>query len=146
MFARSLLTFSNLGGHGALTIALKNPGVYTSVSAFAPICNPTKCPWGEKAFTGYLGEDKSAWAAYDATELAKSYSGPSIPILCDQGEADDFYPKKQLLPENFIEACGSNSALNLEFRFQPGYDHSYYFIATFAEDHIRFHARALSGQ
>lgn len=133
----------SMGGHGALICALKNPGMFKSASAFSPICHPSNCPWGEKAFTGYLGEDKSTWSSYDATELAPKYNGPKLNILCDQGVDDQFYTEKQLLPEDFVEACKSNSSVDLSMRMQDGYDHSYYFIATFVEDHINFHAQFL---
>eukprot|EP00511_Aplanochytrium_stocchinoi_P005584 CAMPEP_0204826218 /NCGR_PEP_ID=MMETSP1346-20131115/3951_1 /ASSEMBLY_ACC=CAM_ASM_000771 /TAXON_ID=215587 /ORGANISM="Aplanochytrium stocchinoi, Strain GSBS06" /LENGTH=282 /DNA_ID=CAMNT_0051954133 /DNA_START=66 /DNA_END=914 /DNA_ORIENTATION=+ len=133
----------SMGGHGALICALKNPGMFKSASAFSPICHPSKCPWGEKAFTGYLGENKSAWSAYDATDLAPKYHGPKLNILCDQGADDQFYKDKQLLPEDFVEACKSNSNIDLQMRMQDGYDHSYYFIATFVEDHIKFHSKFL---
>jgi len=133
----------SMGGHGALICAMKNPGMYKSASAFSPIAHPMACPWGVKAFTGYLGEDQSTWKAYDATELSKTYTGDVLDILCDQGEADDFL-KKELLPQDFIEASKSNPKLNVDFRFQPDYDHSYYFIASFVEDHLNFHAKHLS--
>jgi len=129
-----------MGGHGALISHLKNPGVYTSVSAFAPICNPTQCPWGDKAFNGYLGSVE-AGKAYDATELMKNYQGPKAPILIDQGTADGFL-KGQLLPENLAAAAAkANYPISLNMR--PLYDHSYYFISTFMRDHVDFHARAL---
>ena len=119
--------------------------MFKSVSAFAPICNPMSCPWGVKMFTGYLGDDKSKWAEYDATELAKKYVGPELSIMCDQGNADEFYTQNQLLPFNFIKVCKNNELLKkLEFRFQHNFDHSYYFIATFIETHIHFHARHLN--
>eukprot|EP00271_Cylindrocystis_brebissonii_P008057 TRINITY_DN22080_c0_g1_i1.p1 TRINITY_DN22080_c0_g1~~TRINITY_DN22080_c0_g1_i1.p1 ORF type:complete len:293 (-),score=41.28 TRINITY_DN22080_c0_g1_i1:502-1380(-) len=129
----------SMGGHGALTLFLKNPGKYMSVSAFAPITNPCRCAWGEKAFSGYLGDDQDAWKAYDATELVKGYKGAPLRegILIDQGKADNFYPH-QLLPENFAEAC-KESGVPLTLRLQEGYDHSYFFIATFIEDHVRYH-------
>merc|ERR1712060_303524 len=130
----------SMGGHGALTISLKNPGVYKSCSAFSPICNPTVVPWGEKAFTGYLGSVE-AGKAYDATELVSSYSGPKVPVLIDQGTADGFL-ENQLKPKNFFMAAAKNG-YNVELRMQPLYDHSYYFISTFMRDHIDFHARAL---
>jgi len=132
----------SMGGHGALISYLKNPGKYQSVSAFSPICNPTKCPWGEKAFTGYLGEDQETWKAYDATELMKSYAGPKNTILIDQGVADNFYPAGQLLPENFQTVCDEVKH-PLDLRMQEGYDHSYWFIQTFVEDHIIFHSKSL---
>lgn len=132
----------SMGGHGALICALKNPGMYKSCSAFSPICNPIHCPWGEKAFSGYLGTDRNTWKAYDATELCRAYNGPKIPILCDQGLADDFYPK-QLLSQHLVEASVGNDKVDLSFRFHGDYDHSYYFISTFMEDHLRFHASRL---
>jgi len=132
----------SMGGHGALISYLKNPGKYQSASAFSPICNPTQCPWGEKAFMGYLGEDREAWKAYDATELMKSYNGPKKEILIDQGVADNFYPAKQLLPENFQSVCDEVSH-PVKIRMQEGYDHSYWFIQSFVEDHIIFHSKAL---
>ena len=134
----------SMGGHGALSLALKNPGKYKSVSAFAPICNPVNCPWGQKAFSGYLGQaNTEAWEAYDSSILAKAYSGPQLDILVDQGEADNFLTQGQLLPETLVEAAEANDALSLEYRLQTGYDHSYYTIATFMDDHIAFHARHL---
>ncbi|KAF9593870.1 hypothetical protein IFM89_025661 [Coptis chinensis] len=131
----------SMGGHGALTIYLKNLDKYKSVSAFAPISNPIKCPWGQKAFSNYLGGNESDWEAYDATCLISKYNNLSATILIDQGEADGFL-KNQLLPHKFEEACRS-AGVPLLLRVQPGYDHSYYFIATFIEDHIRHHAQAL---
>ncbi|XP_071838282.1 S-formylglutathione hydrolase-like [Apostichopus japonicus] len=133
----------SMGGHGALICALKNPGLYRSVSAFAPICNPTKCPWGDKAFSGYLGADRESWKSYDACELVKSYNGPPMQILVDQGKKDNFYVDKQLLPENLVAAC-TESKMEVVMRMQEDYDHSYFFIATFMEDHIRHHARLLN--
>jgi len=132
----------SMGGHGALTLFLKNPSKYKSVSAFAPICNPTECPWGKKAFKGYLGEDKATWEEYDATLLLKNYEGPKCTILIDQGDGDKFYVEKQLLPESFEKACKS-AGIPIILRLQPGYDHSYFFIASFVEDHIQHHAKAL---
>ncbi|CAL4192366.1 unnamed protein product [Meganyctiphanes norvegica] len=132
----------SMGGHGALICALKNPGLYKSVSAFAPICNPMECPWGEKAFGGYLGHIKHHWKDYDACSLIKNYSGPPLEILIDQGTEDDFLHKGQLLPENLEKAVhGSNMALTL--RMQDGYDHSYYFISSFMGDHFDHHAKYL---
>ena len=130
----------SMGGHGALICALKNPQQYQSVSAFAPIAAPMRCPWGEKAFTNYLGADKATWRDYDASELVLS-ANYNHPILIDQGTIDQFLAK-QLLPEVFKAACQKvGQPLNL--RYQEGYDHSYYFISTFIEDHIRHHADAL---
>jgi S-formylglutathione hydrolase len=131
----------SMGGHGALTIALKNPGRFKSVSAFSPIVAPTQVPWGQKAFTGYLGEDKLAWQQYDATELVKQQQLDGE-ILVDVGDADNFL-EEQLKPELFEAAC-AESGQQLNLRVQPGYDHSYFFIASFIEDHLRFHAQALS--
>ncbi|XP_061353877.1 S-formylglutathione hydrolase [Gastrolobium bilobum] len=131
----------SMGGHGALTIYLKNQDKYKSASAFAPIANPTNCPWGEKAFTNYLGGNKSDWEDYDATYLITKFPNVSATILIDQGE-DDKFLKDQLLPHKFEEAC-RNAKVPLLLRFQPGYDHSYNFIATFIDDHIRHHAQAL---
>ncbi|XP_031568459.1 S-formylglutathione hydrolase-like [Actinia tenebrosa] len=135
------ITGHSMGGHGALICTLKNPGLYKSVSAFAPICNPMACPWGKKGFTGYLGPNKDAWKEYDSCELVKKYSGPALDILIDQGTSDQFYPN-QLLPENLVEASkGTNVKISL--RMQEDYDHSYYFISTFMEDHIKHHAKYL---
>ena len=134
----------SMGGHGALICALKNPGKYRSVSAFSPICNPIECPWGQKAFSGYLGEDNTDWwKRYDATELVSSYEGPPLHVLVDQGAADNFYIEKQLLPENFEKACSSNDDVRVTLRIQPEYDHSYYFIASFVDDHLDHHAGSL---
>lgn len=136
------ITGHSMGGHGALTIALKNPDKFKSVSAFAPICNPIKCPWGQKAFNGYLGPDENTWKEYDACELVRSYEGAPREILIDQGKGDNFYNQKQLLPENFLAACrDSQTACIMNLR--EGYDHSYYFIATFMEDHLKFHSQHL---
>lgn len=140
---RASITGHSMGGHGALTLFLQNPGLYKSVSAFAPICNPTQCPWGEKAFGGYLAS-KEEWTKYDASELVKNYKGPTPEILIDQGTADNFYVQKQLLPENFLEASkGSNFDGKVNLRMQEGYDHSYFFMASFAEDHVRHAAKYL---
>ncbi len=130
----------SMGGHGALTIHLKHPETYSSVSAFAPIGAPMRCPWGEKAFTGYLGPDREAWKAYDATELIRTRPSKAK-ILIDQGAADDFL-ETQLKPDLLVEAC-EDAGQHCELRMQPGYDHSYYFIATFIEDHLRHHAASL---
>lgn len=132
----------SMGGHGALVIALKNPGRYRSVSAFAPIVTPSRVPWGEKAFGAYLGDDREAWKAWDATELL-STAEERLPILVDQGDADPFLTR-ELRPELLREACAAaNHPLTL--RVQPGYDHSYYFIASFMRDHVEHHAAALRG-
>ena len=132
----------SMGGHGALVCALKNPQQYKSVSAFAPIAAPMRCPWGQKAFAHYLGSDKETWRAYDASELVLT-ANYHRPILIDQGTADPFL-EQQLLPEVFQQAC-EKAGQPLTLRFQDGYNHSYYFIATFVSDHIRYHAAALYG-
>jgi S-formylglutathione hydrolase len=130
----------SMGGHGALTLALNNPGLYQSVSAFAPIAAPMQCPWGVKAFSGYLGDDPAAWARHDATELVKG--GARVPpLLIDQGLADKFLTE-QLKPELFEAACLA-AGQPLTLRRHEGYDHGYYFIATFMADHIAHHAKAL---
>lgn len=131
----------SMGGHGALTLFLKNPGMYKSVSAFAPISNPKACPWGQKAFTGYLAKPDE-WDAYDATELVKGHKG-RFEALIDVGDGDNFYKQGQLLPENLVEACKIRGGSGVELRVQPGYDHSYFFISTFAEDHVNYHAKHL---
>ena len=134
----------SMGGHGALMLALRNPQVYRTVSAFAPICSPSRCPWGRKAFTRYLGEDAAAWAAYAAVELLNARGARVFPeSLVDQGLADKFLPQGQLLPELLEQACAA-AGQPLRLRRQEGYGHDYYFIATFIEDHLRFHARALT--
>ena len=130
-----------MGGHGALQIGLKNPDAYASISAFAPIVNPSKTPWGQKAFTAYLGEKESDWCEYDSTYLvAKATKAP--PIYIDQGLADDFYPN-QLQPEQFVAAAQENG-INVELNLNDGYDHSYFFVASFIEVHIKFHANHLN--
>jgi len=131
----------SMGGHGALTIALKNPGAYKSVSAFAPICSPMRCPWGEKALTGYLGADRAQWRAYDATALIEDLGWSGPPLLVDQGTKDAFLDE-QLKPGLLQQACTQRN-IPLDLRMRDGYDHSYFFIATFIEDHLRFHARLL---
>jgi S-formylglutathione hydrolase len=132
----------SMGGHGALVIALREPDRWRSVSAFSPICAPTRCPWGVKAFGGYLGDDREAWKSYDASELVRKKTHP-ITILVDQGLADGFLDE-QLKPDLFEEACAAGGQ-RLELRRHEGYDHSYYFIASFVEDHLRHHAAALKG-
>jgi S-formylglutathione hydrolase len=133
----------SMGGHGALVMALKNPERYRSVSAFAPIAAPKSCPWGEKAFTGYLGADKGRWSAYDATELVAEVKDAARrpAILIDQGSSDQFL-EKQLQPHLF-EAAAKKAGYPLTLRHQTGYDHSYYFISTFMQDHLRHHERTL---
>lgn len=132
----------SMGGHGALTIALKNAGRFRSVSAFAPICAPSECPWGHKAFSGYLGDDCAQWLEHDANHLVRQ-STEQLPILIDQG-ADDEFLAEQLHFDKFQATCHEIN-YPLTARMQPGYDHSYYFIATFMRDHITHHAAALSG-
>ena len=132
----------SMGGHGALSIALKNPGRFRSVSAFAPIVNPTRVPWGKKAFTAYLGTDESQWRAWDSCCLLMvADPANALPTLIDQGDADQFLAD-QLQPAQFAEAARQKN-WPLTLRVQPGYDHSYYFIASFVEDHLRFHAQHL---
>jgi S-formylglutathione hydrolase len=131
----------SMGGHGALTIALGNTERYQSVSAFSPINNPVNCPWGQKAFTAYLGNDMSTWREYDASLLMRE-AKQKVPVLVDQGEADDFLVE-QLKPE-VLAAAAAEKNYPLELRRHEGYDHSYYFIATFIEDHLRFHASHLN--
>jgi len=133
----------SMGGHGALVCYLKNPGMYQSVSAFSPICNPTQCPWGDKAFTGYLGPDKASWEEYDATCLVGKFAAARGKILIDQGAEDSFLKSQQLLPENFGKAC-QEAQHPVDIRMQEGYDHSYWFIQSFIEDHMEHHAEALS--
>lgn len=133
----------SMGGHGALTIGLKNPETYRSVSAFAPIVAPMQCPWGEKALGGYLGADKNTWRQYDATALVEDGHRVAGTILIDQGTADGFLDE-QLKPQLFAKAC-DDAGQALALRMLDGYDHSYYFMATFMEDHLRHHANALNG-
>lgn len=130
----------SMGGHGALVCALRNPGRYRSVSAFAPISNPSNCPWGEKAFSHYLGSDREQWREWDACELLVQ-ADERLPLLVDQGDADGFLDL-QLKPEA-LRAAAAAAGHPLTLRLQPGYDHSYYFIASFIGDHLRHHARAL---
>lgn len=139
--ARQSIFGHSMGGHGALTLALNNPQRFHSVSAFAPICSPMRCPWGEKAFTAYLGEDRSQWERYDSCALL-SEKGAHPPLLVDQGEADEFL-RQQLCTHMLLQACdaiGGDAQINL----RPGYDHSYFFIASFIDQHIAFHAEHLS--
>jgi S-formylglutathione hydrolase len=131
----------SMGGHGALTIGLKNPHRYNSLSAFSPICHPMDCPWGIKAFRGYLGDDQQQWQQYDSCELMAN-SQQFVPTLVDQGSNDNFLDE-QLKPQALVQVA-KDKGYPLELRMQPGYDHSYYFIATFIEDHLRFHAKHLA--
>jgi S-formylglutathione hydrolase len=137
---RSGIFGHSMGGHGALVAALRNPEVYRSVSALAPIAAPTQCPWGQKAFRGYLGNEPRLWSHYDATALVGVRRYPH-PIFIDQGMADKFLAE-QLKPELFATACQRSGTL-LQLRKQEGYDHGYYFISTFIEDHLRHHAQQL---
>ena len=140
--SRQGITGHSMGGHGALTIGLKNPQIFTSISAFAPICSPCNCPWGEKALGNYLGSDRSAWTDYDATELVKGLqSVPEHKILIDQGLSDQFL-EQELHPHLFEAAC-AEKGVALDLRRHAGYDHGYFFISTFIEDHLRHHANAL---
>lgn len=131
----------SMGGHGAITIGLNNPDRYTSISAFSPICHPMDCPWGEKALGNYLGSDRTTWAKHDASELVR-HAEKQLPLLVDQGLADNFLVE-QLKPET-LEAAAAESGYALTLRRQEGYDHSYFFIASFIEEHLRFHAKYLA--
>lgn len=141
--ARHGLTGHSMGGHGALTIGLRNPHLFRSLSAFAPICSTLHSPWGNKAMGYYLGDDKAAWANYDSCEVARNVADSNAyeKILVDQGADDPFYPE-QLRPELLKAAC-EESGLSLDLRIHDGYDHGYYFISTFIEEHLRFHADQL---
>jgi S-formylglutathione hydrolase len=132
----------SMGGHGALVCALKNPGRYRSVSAFAPICNPSVCPWGQGCFGAYLGDETADWEAYDATCLVQG-GAQWLPVLIDQGTADEFLTE-QLYPQNLEAACAERD-LPLTLRRQEGYDHSYHFIASFIGEHLAWHAEHLHG-
>jgi S-formylglutathione hydrolase len=138
--ARQGLTGHSMGGHGALTLALKHPDRWKSVSAFAPISSPMHCPWGEKALGGYLGPDRHAWRRHDATALIED-GARLAELLVDQGEADPFLAE-QLKPELLAQAC-RDAGIPLTLRMQPGYDHSYYFISTFMPHHLAWHAERL---
>ncbi|MCW8346110.1 S-formylglutathione hydrolase [Vibrio sp. ZSDZ65] len=131
----------SMGGHGALTIGLKNSEQYRSISAFSPITNPINCPWGQKAFSHYLGNNIEDWKAYDSVELLK-HNKATLPILVDQGE-DDGFLQEQLKPELLVAAAKASGS-DMTLRMQPGYDHSYFFIQSFIEDHLRFHAQFLT--
>ncbi|KAK4151775.1 Alpha/Beta hydrolase protein [Chaetomidium leptoderma] len=144
------ITGHSMGGHGALTLYLKNPGLYQSVSAFAPIANPGKCPWGEKAFSGYFGggegEREGVWKRHDATELVKGWKKEDrgdLKALVDVGTGDQFYKQGQLLPENLERAAEGAGVEGLTVRYQEGYDHSYYFMASFSDDHVNHAAKHL---
>ena len=141
--ARRAISGHSMGGHGALTLALKHPDLFRSVGAFAPICSPTRGPWGEKAFTAYLGPDRATWEAHDAARLIEGDVGEGCfdDILIDQGDADPFLVE-QLKPE-LLAAAGETAGQTITLRMQPGYDHSYFFMASFIADHVAFHARRL---
>ncbi|KAI2637546.1 carbohydrate esterase family 1 protein [Xylaria nigripes] len=143
---RISITGHSMGGHGALTLYLKNPGLFKSVSAFAPICNPALCPWGQKAFAGYLGdEDRGVWTLHDATALVAGpeWKSEDMRALIDVGTGDNFYKQGQLLPENFEKAVKENGVTGVTVRYQENYDHSYFFISTFAQDHVDHAAKYL---
>lgn len=134
----------SMGGHGALTLYLKHPDLYKSCSAFAPISNPINCPWGQKAFAGYLGKDNQAeWKKHDATELIKGWKGGDLNILVDVGTGDNFYKQGQLLPENLEKAAQEAGLSGLKLRYQEGYDHSYFFMASFSGEHVAHAAKFL---
>ena len=137
---RCSISGHSMGGHGALTIALNNPDRFKSVSAFSPIVSPLNCPWGEKALGNYIGEDKAQWAQYDTCELV-SKAQTQLPILVDQGTADNFL-EEQLKTDLLIKAS-EQAAYSMQIRYQDGYDHSYFFIASFIQEHLRFHAKHL---
>lgn len=133
----------SMGGLGALTSALSHPGRYRAVTAFAPICHPSACPWGRKAFTGYLGAAGPQWAAYDPTHLVASYAGPPLHLVIEQGGDDEFLAKGELAPADFLAAAAA-AGVPVDYRLRPGYDHSYYTIATFIGAEIARHAALLS--
>lgn len=140
---RRSISGHSMGGHGALVVALRNPQRYRSVSAFSPIVNPTASPWGRKAFSHYLGDDTENWRNYDATCLMETvHSSGHLPMLIDQGDADEFL-SEQLKTERFIAICKA-AAYPAQINMRAGYDHSYFFVGTFIEDHVRFHAQALA--
>lgn len=132
----------SMGGHGALTLGLKHPGIYKSISAFAPICSPTRCPWGEKAFTGFLGDDREEWKKHDAVEIIRALKkAEHKPILVDQGLNDEFL-EAQLKPD-LLEKAANDTGFPLTLRQHEGYDHSYYFMSTFMKDHLEYHAKMI---
>ena len=141
---RSGISGHSMGGHGALTIGLRNPQAYRSISAFAPIASPMRCPWGEKALSGYLGQDRTTWREYDTTALLETRGWKGPPLLVDQGTKDQFL-ETQLKPELLRDAC-ERAGVALDLRLREGYDHSYFFIASFIEDHLRFHAHHLAAR
>ncbi|MCR9260297.1 MAG: S-formylglutathione hydrolase [Pseudomonadaceae bacterium] len=138
--SRQSISGHSMGGHGALIIGLRNPDRFRSISAFAPISNPINCPWGQKALAGYLGPDPASWRAFDACALLED-NATAKPIRIDQGDADDFLAE-QLAPDQFIHLCKQHD-VPLTYESQPGYDHSYFFIASFMREHVQFHAHYL---
>lgn len=138
--SRVSISGHSMGGHGALTIALKNPDKYKSVSAFSPIVSPLNCPWGEKALSNYLGPDRETWKAYDSCELVAK-AKEHLPILIDQGDADSFLEPQ--LKTELLQNASEQAGYPMQIRYQPGYDHSYFFIASFIAEHIEFHASHL---
>ena len=140
LYGKESISGHSMGGHGALVLALRQPGRYASVSAFAPIVSPSNCPWGQKALSGYLGDDQQAWAEYDACALIKK-GGTKQPLFIDQGDADNFLTE-QLRPELLEQVCHQRQH-PLVLRRQEGYDHSYFFVATFIDEHLRYHAQYL---
>ena len=139
---RRAVSGHSMGGHGALVVALRNPGRYRSVSAFAPIAAPSQAPWGRKAFSAYLGNDRKAWEQYDAAELVK-HASERLPLWVDQGEGDEFL-QSQLQPQRLQAACDA-AGHPMELTLRPGYDHSYYFVSSFIGEHVARHAQALRG-
>ncbi|ORZ38555.1 esterase D/formylglutathione hydrolase-like protein [Catenaria anguillulae PL171] len=134
----------SVGGHGALTIGLRNPAKFRSISAFAPMSNPTNCAWGQKAFTRFLGDsDPSLWSKYDATLLAEAYAGPKVDVLIDQGSKDNFLAQ-YLHTSKVVDAMKANDKINVEYRLRDGYDHGYWYIQSFVEEHIKWHAERLA--
>ena len=138
---RVAISGHSMGGHGALVIGLRNPDIFRSISAFSPICAPMQCPWGQKAFKNYLGENKELWKVYDASELVNNAKVKSE-ILIDQGTGDKFL-EEQLKPEIFEQKC-REAGYPLKLRMQTGYDHSYYFVSSFIKDQIEFHIKNLN--
>ena len=141
--ARQAIFGHSMGGHGALTLALRNPGRYRSVSAFAPICAPSRCPWGEKAFAAYLGPQRERWREHDACALIEA-AGSHPPLLVDQGSADNFLDSQLNTP--LLQRACDGAAGAATIRMQEGYDHSYFFIASFIDEHVAFHARHCRGR
>ncbi|WP_330923952.1 S-formylglutathione hydrolase [Candidatus Sororendozoicomonas aggregata] len=134
----------SMGGHGAMMIALRNPGVYSSVSAFSPICHPVKAPWGKKAFSNYLGDDRAKWEKYDTIKLLRESDIATVPpLMVDQGGDDEFL-NEQLMPESLV-VLAKEKDVRLDYRLQSGYDHGYYFVTSFIEEHLNFHYACLQG-